>query len=234
MKKEPFYAPEILNDQHHLDEKDSKHATKVMRLKKGDELNITDGVGGWYRAKIATPDSKKCAFEVIEKKQIPKNEFEIHVLISPLKKTARFEWLIEKATELGVDKITPVLTKRTVKQNIRRDRMERIAASAMKQSMSAWLPIINEPVELGDLLEKELEGSNKLIGNYNPNNDDIQNCIEKNKDTVLLIGPEGGFTESEIEMTNEIGFRSVNLSDKKLRSETAALYGLTLINSCFS
>ncbi|MGQ9846768.1 MAG: RsmE family RNA methyltransferase [Bacteroidales bacterium] len=220
-----FYAPEIEISTIQLSEQESKHAIKSLRLKKGDYVLLTNGRGKLAQAKIIDNHIKNTIVKVEKIEEIPPNNNRICIALSVLQHHERFEWFVEKAVELGIQEITPILCSRSEKKHINTERLEKIAISALKQSRQAYLPKINE-VETFTKFIQNCDSENKAIaickGNRIKLNDWMQK-ISKSKYTIV-IGPEGDFTENEYEQALKNNFTPISLGDTTLRSETAAIY----------
>ena len=228
-----FYQPGIIEGITYLDAEESRHAVRVLRMSEGDQLDLTDGKGFFYSAKIKKADSKKCEFEILDKIGIPKRNFYIHITIAPTKNADRIEWFVEKAIEIGVDEISFILCKNSERKAINMERIEKIAVSAMKQSQQAWLPKINSIIPFKEILaSKEDQRFIAYVDATNPNH--LQSVAQKNKKYLMLIGPEGDFSKEELEQALQNGFEKVSLGPNRLRTETAGLAAvqiLGLINS---
>ncbi len=189
---------------------------------KGDELHLTDGKGCFYTVRITQDDPKKCGFEIVEKKQIQKRKYQIHIAIAPTKNADRMEWFVEKATEIGVDQISFMLCRNSERKTINLERMEKIAISAIKQSQQAWLPQLSAIIPFKEVLKKE--ASQKFIAFVDDQNPDHLKSIAKpNGSYLVLIGPEGDFREEELSYAMQSNFNKVSLGSNRLRTETAGL-----------
>ncbi len=216
-----------------LDEENSRHTIQVLRMKAGDNLNLTDGKGNLLTVEITDDHKKKCVVQVKGKKFLHAPARKIFIAISLLKNANRFEWFLEKATEIGISEIIPLICHRTEKEKFRHDRMEAILISAMLQSQQCWLPVLHEPIGFELLLRQEeiVNASQKFIAH----------CIEDEKrmladlvndslaSQVILIGPEGDFTPEEIEFARANHFDAVSLGDTRLRTETAGVVAATIL-----
>ena len=214
---------------------DSRHCVRVLRMAVGDELWVTSGDGTMCRAIITTPDDKGCEVEVVERiTNYQPRPFHLHVAVAPTKNNARLEWFVEKAVEIGIDRITPLICDHSERGSLRTDRLEKLAMSAMKQSLKATRPIIDQPVKMVDFLRQQ--------GNADPSThrfvcycsgDDrhtLRQLYTPGTDALVLIGPEGDFSDREITTALQLGFQPVTLGDSRLRTETAALYATTALN----
>jgi 16S rRNA (uracil1498-N3)-methyltransferase len=216
-----------------LNEETSKHIVQVLRMKKGERLNLSDGKGNLVEAEIIGDHKKHCEVRVLEISHPEKPLRNITIAISLLKNSNRFEWFLEKATELGISAIIPLICERTEKEKFRYDRMHQICVSAMLQSQQSWLPVLNEPVHFKELF------SDPSI--FNASQKFIAHCIEEQKrnladlinDTlpsqVILIGPEGDFTSEEIKLAIQNHFDAVSLGNNRLRAETAGVVAAVLL-----
>jgi 16S rRNA (uracil1498-N3)-methyltransferase len=220
-----FYAPDIKGDSHTLDENESKHLIRVLRMVRGTEVRLIDGKGNLYEAIINDPDQKKCTLKITGKTaDFEKRNYRLHIAISPLKNPERFEWFIEKSVEIGIDEITPLICRNTEKPGIKAGRISNLIVSAMKQSLKATLPVLNEPCNFNEFIHSDNEGI-KLIAHCNelvPRKKIADVCHEK-ENVVILIGPEGDFTREEIEAASVLGYIPVHLGNSRLRTETAGI-----------
>ena len=213
-----------------LSKEESKHATKVLRKKEGDILNFTDGKGGFYRAEITVADTKNCRLQIISSEQKPKqHNYHLHIAIAPTKNMDRYEWFLEKATEIGIDEITPIICDHSERKVLKTERCNRILLSAMKQSLKFHLPKLNEAITLKDFLKQDFEG-NKYIAHCEDGEKTELRKEEKVNKTTVLIGPEGDFSPAEIEIALQNQFKAVSLGKSTLRTETAGLVAVHTIN----
>lgn len=220
-----FYAPDIDGDSYTLSEIESKHIIKVLRMKRNDSVMLIDGKGNLYEGVIAEPDFKRCVIEIKSvTNDFSKREYRLHIAISPLKNPDRFEWFIEKAVEIGVDEITPLISHATEKPNVKEERIRNIIISAMKQSLKAADTILNPVCKYDTFIRQTFEGV-KMIAHCDQSFDrkQIRTVYSKGKDAVILIGPEGDFTKTEIKDAIDNGFASIHLGDSRLRTETAGI-----------
>jgi len=213
-----------------LSSEESKHICKVLRKKDGDTLNFTDGKGNLLIAKIMTADSRKTRVSIVEKQQKEKqHNYYLHIAIAPTKNMDRFEWFLEKACEIGIDEITPIICSRSERKVLKTERCNRILLSAMKQSLKFHLPKMNEAISLKDFVKQDFEG-NKYIAHCG---DSLrQGLREKKKEerTLILIGPEGDFSPTEIEVALQNQYKAVSLGKTRLRTETAGLVAVHTVN----
>jgi len=190
-----------------------------------------DGKGGFYEAEIVEAHHKGCVLSVIEKKtDFGKKDFHLHMAIAPTKNIDRFEWFLEKCTEIGIDEITPLLSEHSERKVIKPERLEKILVSAMKQSVKAYLPKLNELTLLNDFLKHETS-ADKFIAHCNPGDKNhLKNIIQPKQDALILIGPEGDFSVDEVEAAKEHGFAEISLGEARLRTETAGVVACHIVN----
>jgi 16S rRNA (uracil1498-N3)-methyltransferase len=245
-----FYIPSYSAEQQEvvLDEDNSRHAIQVLRMKTGDPLQLTDGKGALLTAAILDGHKKKCVVKVISAQTLPPKEQKVSIAISPLKNASRFEWFLEKATEIGVSEIIALICDRTERQHTRQDRLQHILVSALLQSQQTWLPVLRGPTPFSQWV-KEAEYADRLIAH----------CLEEPRPTedlaawrrrqitvgpptsasaapgpsattsLILIGPEGDFSPEEVALALKEGFVPVTLGDNRLRTETAGVVAATLL-----
>ncbi|HTH54518.1 MAG TPA: 16S rRNA (uracil(1498)-N(3))-methyltransferase [Cyclobacteriaceae bacterium] len=224
-----FYQPNIPQGLHHLDREESHHAIRVLRMEKEQALELTDGRGSFYVAKIVKADPKKCEFEIIERRETKKRDFRIHIAIAPTKNADRIEWFIEKATEIGIDQISFMLCKNSERRSINFDRLEKVAVSAMKQSQQAWLPAMSELISFKEVLLGAAD--QRFIAHVDSSNATYLHSIAKpKKNYLVLIGPEGDFSNDELEQAKKSNFEKVSLGSNRLRTETAGLAACSALN----
>ena len=213
-----------------LSTQESKHATKVLRKKEGDILNFTDGKGNFYKAEITLADSRKCRLQIVSSEQKEKqHNYHLHIAIAPTKNMDRFEWFLEKATEIGIDEITPIICSRSERKVIKTERCNKILLSAMKQSLKFHLPKLNEAISLTDFLKSNLDGAKYIAHCEKSDKLELKNEKLEEK-TLILIGPEGDFSPPEIEMALQNNLKAVSLGTSRLRTETAGIVAVHTIN----
>lgn len=220
-----------------LDAEESRHAVRVLRMREGDTINVTDGMGHLYQCRIVQADDKACVVECLNVLLHDcLNAAAIHLAVAPTKNPARMEWLVEKAVEIGVGEITLLQCDHSERTFLKTDRLERLALSAMKQSLHLTLPPINPAVTLRDFITQALnqtsDKATKLIAHCEADKPrtPIAAALQPGNDAVVLIGPEGDFSEEEIALALDAGFQPVSLGPSRLRTETAALYAVTAFN----
>ncbi|KGN81120.1 16S rRNA methyltransferase [Porphyromonadaceae bacterium COT-184 OH4590] len=218
-----FYTHNIL-DTGVLSEEESYHCIKVLRMKTDDTIGIIDGIGNMYEARIVLADTKHTRVEILSVQQdFGKRNYSLHLAVAPTKNIDRFEWLVEKSVEIGVDCITPLNCRFSERRTIKLERIEKIALSAAKQSLKAYLPKINHMTDFADLVSQSAESQRFVAHCYNLPKENLLKICKSQQSTLVLIGPEGDFSEQEIEHALRIGFRSASLSDSRLRTETAGV-----------
>jgi 16S rRNA (uracil1498-N3)-methyltransferase len=229
-----FFVPALSNDTVVLDEDTSKHVIQVLRMKLDEGILITNGKGEKAHARIIDENRKRCTVKVdsVDKEEALKPV--ITIAISLVKTAARFEWFLEKATEIGVNEIIPLICDRTEKEKFRFDRLNNILISAMLQSQQCWLPVLHEPVVFDRLVEANSYG-NKFIAHCLPEEKNQLSHLIKihtlKDESVILIGPEGDFTEREIDLAIEKGYQPVALGNTRLRTETAGMVAAALLRN---
>lgn len=222
-----YYAPpkQINNGFAELLDQEAKHASKVMRAREGDELTIVDGEGGRYTGPIRRITNKSVQVEIIDEEYIQPSEPQLILGMGIIKKRDRLEFAVEKAIELGAAKIALFRSKHSIKENVRMDRLQAIAISAMKQSLQSYLCEINLYYSLDEMLEK-LRADNILVAHEKVDSNEEESILKSVQDAqknLLLVGPEGGFSSSEIESMTTRGAKLVSLGKNRLRAETAAV-----------
>lgn len=231
-----FYTPDI-DTSRFLSEEESTHCVRVLRYDRGDEILLTDGRGTTYHARITNPHPRHCEFEIIsQEKQEKTHNVYLHVAIAPTKNIERLEWMVEKCTEIGVDEITPLLCRFSERKNLRNDRLEKIILSAAKQSLTPYLPKLNELTDFNTLMQQYggNEEMDKFIAHcYKDEKRELKDALQRGRDVLILIGPEGDFSEQEVELAIKEGFIPVGLGRSRLRTETAgvvACHTVVLLN----
>jgi 16S rRNA (uracil1498-N3)-methyltransferase len=212
-----------------LDEENSRHVIQVLRMKTGESLHLTDGKGQFLTARIVSDNKKRCRVEVQNREFSSPSERQVVIGISLLKNTSRFEWFLEKATEIGISRIIPLICKRTEKEKFRQERLKGICISAMLQSRQAWLPVLDEAVYFEKILGS-LEAEKKFIGYCDTSVERTSLAtLAPFNNACILIGPEGDFTSEEFQLASRLGFQPVSLGETRLRTETAGIVSAVLL-----
>ena len=227
-----FYAPDIIDSmQYELKEAEAAHAVRVLRLKLGDKVNLIDGRGSFYTGLIVEAHHKSCKIEIVDiQRQYGKRPYSLHIGIAPTKNIDRFEWFIEKATEIGIDEITPLICERSERKNINAERLQRVMIAAIKQSQKAYLPQLNEIAVFDEWIKTQTISQRFIAHCYDIEGERqmLTKVYKHAMDAVIAIGPEGDFSMTEIKMALDCGFRGISLGNSRLRTETAgvvACYG---------
>lgn len=227
-----FYTPDISSNEYVLNEEESKHCTKVLRLGIGALVYLIDGVGGLYKAEITGEHKKHVSLKVVEtKREYNKRNHHLHIAIAPTKNIDRLEWFLEKATEIGIDEITSVICDRSERKIVKEDRLYKVITSAVKQSLQAYHPVLNPQISLSAFL-KQTNDSVKMIAHCldNEPRQFIAEVTKPRERYTILIGPEGDFTGAEIELALQSGYKPLTLGNTRLRTETAALAACFEVN----
>ncbi|UPT70393.1 MAG: 16S rRNA (uracil(1498)-N(3))-methyltransferase [Flavobacterium sp. JAD_PAG50586_2] len=220
-----FYNPTINETQNSFvfDKEESKHIIKVLRKKESDILHVTNGLGFLFKTKITIASDNKCTVKIIsfEKQADPK--FHLHLAVAPTKMNERYEWFLEKATEIGIQEITPIICEHSERKVIKTDRFQKILESAMKQSLHYYLPKLNEPISFKDFIKQKQSGQLFIAHCEETDKKSLKNELKANQNVTLLIGPEGDFSVKEIQLAIDNNFIPVSLGATRLRTETAAI-----------
>ncbi len=212
-----------------LNEETSKHIVQVLRMKAREQLNLTDGRGNLLTCEIVDDHKKHCSVQIKSQQPIPNSNRKVTIAISLLKNTNRFEWFLEKATELGVTEIIPLVCERTEKEKFRQDRLQGIVISAMLQSQQCWLPLLYEPVEYKKIIEQSIAEQKFIAHCEEGNKQSLHSHIRTTANQLICIGPEGDFTTNEIELALQHKFIPVSLGETRLRTETAGVVAAALL-----
>ena len=225
-----FYTPDIQTSTE-LPEEEAQHCVRVLRLTAGDEISLTDGKGNFYRAEISVATHKRCLVNIKETiHQEPLWQGHLHIAMAPTKNMDRNEWLAEKATEIGFDELTFLNCRFSERKVIKTERIEKILVSAIKQSLKARLPRLNEMTDFNSFIEKDFSGQKFIAHCYEGEKPLLKDVLKKGEDTLVLIGPEGDFSEEEVKKAIEKGFIPISLGKSRLRTETAALVACHTMN----
>ncbi|MBO7133475.1 MAG: 16S rRNA (uracil(1498)-N(3))-methyltransferase [Bacteroidales bacterium] len=226
-----FYDNTISGNHHILSEDESNHCARVLRLKVGDEIFIADGQGNLYRSQIENIDHKHTSVRVVETiAEYNKLPYSLHIAIAPTKNMDRMEWFLEKATEIGISEITPIICHNSERKVIKTDRMNRIVESAMKQSYKAYHPKVNEAVKFLDFVKKDCS-EQKFVAHCDENSQRtyLADIVKPQASVTVLIGPEGDFSHEEIELALQ-NYKPITLGNSRLRTETAALVACDIVS----
>ncbi|MCW3788652.1 16S rRNA (uracil(1498)-N(3))-methyltransferase [Plebeiibacterium sediminum] len=215
-----------------LNTEESKHCVRVLRHTNGDEISILNGSGTIFTAKITDANPKACKLDIIDAKIDKERSFSIHMVVAPTKNIDRFEWFLEKATEIGVEQITPIICDHSERKVIKPERLEKVLISATKQSLKSYKPVLNPLVKFKDFIkDQENSSDNKFIAHcYDSSKTLLKECYKQNTDAIILIGPEGDFSEEEVKLATANNFQAISLGKARLRTETAALMACATVN----
>lgn len=218
-----FYTPVVQGGLARLDPEESRHLLTVLRRQVGDRLRLTDGLGHFFEAEIAEAGKKEAVVRILETVDTPEPAARLHIAIAPTKQIDRFEWFLEKATEIGIHTITPLLCTRSERTTIRTDRLEKILVSAMKQSLQSRLPRLNPLTPFARLVQTASEPQRFVAWCPDVPPPHLNALLRPGSDALVLIGPEGDFTPEEVALARENRFVPASLGDTRLRTETAGL-----------
>lgn len=220
-----FYNPEISEStsQISFSKDESKHIVKVLRKSVGETLHITNGKGWIFTSEITISDLKNCKALIISKTLQPKKEYKLHIAVAPTKMNDRYEWFLEKATEIGIDTITPIICDHSERKTIKTDRFEKILQSAMKQSLNCYLPKLNKAIIFKDFIKQDFNGQRFIAHCEDSDRKSLKKELKAKQDVNILVGPEGDFSVKEIQMAIQNKFIPVTLGETRLRTETAAI-----------
>ena len=220
-----FYNPKINKTalSFVFDKEESKHIIKVLRKKEGDILYVTNGLGCLFTTEITIASDSKCTVKIDSFKEQEKPKFHLHLAVAPTKMNDRYEWFLEKVTEIGIQEITPIICEHSERKVIKTDRFQKILESAMKQSLHYYLPKLNEPMSFKEFIQKEISAQKFIAHCEETDKKSLKNELEIGKDVTILIGPEGDFSVKEIQLAIEKSFIPVSLGNTRLRTETAAV-----------
>lgn len=226
-----FFAENIDGQMVQLSSEESRHLASVLRLKAGDAVRVTDGKGVMCDAKVVEPNAKAAILKVEKRHEnFAKRGYELTIAVAPTKNIDRYEWFLEKATEIGVDRVIPLLCEHSERKIVRLDRAEKVVLSAVKQSFKAFIPRVEELTRFEDFLNSLPSGSDRFIAHCDDAEEkvELKSVAQNHTSSIVLIGPEGDFSDAEVELAHKHGFKSVGLGRERLRTETAALYAVAL------
>jgi 16S rRNA (uracil1498-N3)-methyltransferase len=216
-----------------FDKEESKHIIKVLRKKENDILHVTNGLGFIFETKITLASESKCTVKIISSQKAIEAKYHLHLAVAPTKMNDRYEWFLEKATEIGISEITPIICDRSERKNIKTDRFDKIILSAMKQSNQLYLPKLNEPISYSEFISKKFDGQKLIAHCEETSKKSLQSELKLKGNYIILIGPEGDFSEKEIQLALQNKFIPISLGNTRLRTETAAIvacHGVAFVN----
>ena len=227
-----FYAPDVTLPLYTLNDEESKHCVRVLRLRQGDTLHLTDGRGSLHRCEIVEAHQHHCTVKIVEtQSEYGRRPYSLSMAVAPTKNIDRYEWFLEKATEVGVDRIVPIECDHSERRTIKHEREERVITSAVKQSIKAYHPTLDEMTDVKKLISAPFEGR-KFIAHCDSSfekRDYLPSIIKKTENILILIGPEGDFSPEEIKFALENGFEAISLGNQRLRTETAAVAATVMV-----
>ena len=220
-----FYNSDISENEINFsfDKEESRHIVKVLRKRIGDKLHITNGKGWLFEGELTTADQKNCIVNITSKSFQEKRPYSLHLAVAPTKMNDRYEWFLEKATEIGIETITPIICDHSERKVIKTERFEKIIQSAMKQSLQCYKPILNEAITFQDFILNEFEGQKFIAHCEETDKKSLKSQLQENGNYTILIGPEGDFSVKEIEIALRQNYIPVTLGNTRLRTETAAI-----------
>src|SRR5690606_9114451 len=222
-----FYNPSLsqITKDVTFDKEESRHIVKVLRMNEGDIFKITNGKGSFFSAEIVNANPKGCLVRILSEEIQPSLPYHLHLAVAPTKLNDRYEWFLEKATEIGISEITPIICEHSERKIIKPERYEKILQSAMKQSLKAYLPVLNEAISFKDFInsEKNSDGLKCIAHCEKTDKKSLKSVLLPKQNITILIGPEGDFSSEEIELAKKNGYIPVSLGESRLRTETAAV-----------
>ena len=220
-----FYNPSISEKvtSFVFDKEESKHIIKVLRKKESDILFVTNGLGFLFKTEIALASDSKCTVNILSFEKQEPSKYHLHLAVAPTKMNERYEWFLEKATEIGIQEITPIICEHSERKVIKIDRFQKIIESAMKQSLHYFIPKLNEPITFKEFLKREYSGQKFIAHCEETDKKSLKNELKPNENVLILIGPEGDFSVKEIQMALDNKYIPVSLGETRLRTETAAV-----------
>ena len=231
-----FYNPNINEntESFSFDKEESKHIVKVMRKNGGDILHVTNGLGFLFTTEIILGSDIKCTVKIVSFEKSPLPNYQLHLAVAPTKMNDRYEWFLEKATEMGISEITPIICDHSERKFVKTDRFDKIIQSAMKQSLQVYLPKLNEPITFKEFLKTTPDGLLLIAHCEETDKKTLKSVLKPNENATLLIGPEGDFSNKEIALALEKKYVPVSLGNTRLRTETAAIvacHSVVFVNS---
>ena len=228
-----FYAADFTAPEYMLSEEESRHAVKVLRLEAGDTLHITDGRGNLYRCEVASAHQKHCLVRVVEHfEEFEKMPYNLTMAVAPTKNIDRYEWFLEKATEIGVTEFIPLIGEHSERKAIKHEREEKVITSAVKQSLKAYHPVLAELTSFAELMKREFAGRKFIAhcGDAVKEKRYLASTLRKGEDALVLIGPEGDFSPTEVVLAVANGFEEITLGTQRFRTETAAVVAVDMVS----
>lgn len=228
-----FYTPDIVPNkaEYTLSEEESKHCTRVLRLKEGDEVSLIDGKGHLYKGLLQEAHPKRARIKILSiLPEFGKRNHYLHIAIAPTKNIDRLEWFLEKATEIGIDEISLLICEHSERREVKTERLQKVITAAVKQSLTAYHPKLNEAIKLNEFLKRTDLGQSFIAHCLDQEKEYLTDLVVPNDKVCILIGPEGDFSLNEVELSLAQGFRPISLGNTRLRTETAALYACFEIN----
>ncbi len=227
-----FICETINKEQVLLSAEESQHAIKALRLRAGDSIAVTDGKGTMGYGVLLNTDLKGCLIKIENSvNNYQKRNYHLHIAIAPTRQTDRFEWFLEKAVELGIDEITPLICHESVRTRLRNERLQKIIESAVKQSVQAYMPKLNESIAVNKLASETIDGLKLVAHCADGIKLEMANFVKKEQKVLILIGPEGDFTKDEIKLLLNNNFKAVSLGQSRLRTETAGVYACSIMRT---
>ncbi|MDR3365833.1 MAG: 16S rRNA (uracil(1498)-N(3))-methyltransferase, partial [Prevotellaceae bacterium] len=228
-----FYTPDISGDTYTLSEEESRHCVRVLRLGAGDAVHLIDGRGGLYAAQIAEAHDRRCTVRVTGvQREVGKRSGYLHVALAPTKNIERYEWFLEKATEIGVDEVTPLLCERSERRTVKAERLMKVVTAAVKQSLKAYHPTLNPIQDFAALVAQPFDGVKCIAHCMASPKTPLRHAAHAHGRTLVLVGPEGDFSPAEVALARQNGFMEVSLGNSRLRTETAGVVACCMaINS---
>ncbi len=227
-----FYTAEISDTEITLQAEEAEHCSRVLRKKEGDVLTVIDGQGSLYSARMAKVGRNSCILTILTKEFQERSSVDLHIACAPTKNIDRFEWFLEKATEIGVTTVTPMTCFNSERRQIRNDRLDKIILSASKQSLKYWFPVLEELISFDAFLKKsaDFDGQKFIAHCHESEKEALKTCYQTNESALILIGPEGDFSKEEVAKAINLGFVPISLGQSRLRTETAALVAVHTVN----
>ncbi|MFC6103899.1 16S rRNA (uracil(1498)-N(3))-methyltransferase [Olivibacter domesticus] len=228
-----FYTPDIVPNkaEYTLSEEESKHCTRVLRLKEGDEVSLIDGKGHLYKGLLQEAHPKRARIKILSiLPEFGKRNHYLHIAIAPTKNIDRLEWFLEKATEIGIDEISLLICEHSERREVKTERLQKVITAAVKQSLTAYHPKLNEATKLNEFLKRTDLGQGFIAHCLDQEKEYLTDVVVPNSNVCILIGPEGDFSLNEVDLSLAQGFRPISLGNTRLRTETAALYACFEIN----